>query len=485
MSKITAPLHIRIQKPKADGSRVVFSFSASRDIGLQSRNRWYIDYQGLDVTHVAAEMFTMVFLAWQLPVFLQSRAQSISISAEFPVSEDVWLFVERLMRNKGISLKRVQFDGLVARRPEATDGTPGYGYRQRKTLSVVPDGLPRGVVREILTKFTDPKDLSFRSLDVIFDAKAEAAWTESKSELSSSARFSSDFGVTLRRVALGAAPRAFSAYVLAAVPGLIAGGFTRYATFLGGNRFWQHVGDSASIGNSGQRTENFQALSDFLATAVNYPVQFANVGRSLSGLGAVKALNRLAPEWSSWHSAAIAGSEVWATRTAGVLAFFAASVERDGQLSAGAKALLKGSRIYSSMLATVRGNALIGWDGNIGWESRLGIPDFELMELHELCNNLCSRSVSTVESDDSTFWDVIAPFGKRGYPDLWNLRQLRPDEYRNGFEECISVVLNGVLETSDWRGEYPLRSEAVKFTETVELPRPWPMSFRVQRVSVG
>lgn len=485
MSKVTAPLHIRIKKPQASGSKVVFSFASSRDIGLQSRNRWYIDYQGLDVTHVAAEMFTMVFLAWQLPVFLQSRAQRIIISADFPVSEDLWLFVERLMRNKGISLKRVSFEGLVSRRPDATDGTPGYGYRQGKTLSVVPDGLPRGVVREVLTKFTDHGGLSFRSLDVIFDAKAEAAWTGGKSELSSSARFSSDFGVTLRRVALGAAPRAFSAYVLAAVPGLIAGGYTRYATFLGGNRFWQHVSDTASIGNSGQRTENFQALSDFMATAVRYPVQFANVGRSLSGLGAVKALNRLAPQWSSWHETAVDRSEMWATRTTGVLAFFAASVERDGSLSQSAKALLKDSRIYANMSAVVAGSVPMGWDNNIGWEPRLGIPDFELMELHELCHSLCTQAQSAADTDDPTFWEVIAPFGRSGYPDLWNLRKLRPGEYQNGFEECISAVLEGVLDTSDWRGEYPLRTESVVFTNIVELPRPWPMSFREQQVPIG
>lgn len=484
MSKAGAPLHITIHKPESAGSMVVFSFSSSRDLGLQSRNRWYIDYQGLDVTHVAAEMFTMVFLAWQLPVFLQSRAHEITLSADFPVSEDVWLFVERLMRNKGISLNRIQFDGLVDRRPEATDGTPGYGYRQRRTLSVVPDGLPRGLVKEVLSRFVDERDLSFRSLDIVFDASAQSVPSPNATDLASTARFSSDFGVTLRRVALGAAPRGFSAYVLAAVPGLIAGGYTKYATFLGGNRFWRHVTDPASIGNSGQRPENFQALSDFLATAVGYPVQFANVGRSLSGLGAVRALNRLEPGWTSWHAAAVAGSQVWATRTAGVLSLVAASVDRDGRLEDAALGLLKTSKVYANMAAAVRRGAPTGWDTNIGWESGLGIPDFEMMELYELCNSLVQQ-FGHVESSDATFWSVIAPFGQRGYPDLWKLRPLQAGEYQNGFEDCITAVLGTVLETSEWRGEYPLRSEAVKFTETVELPRPWPMTFRNQQVHLG
>ncbi|BCW49557.1 hypothetical protein StoSoilB13_18990 [Arthrobacter sp. StoSoilB13] len=481
MSMATDPLHIKIQKPKAKGSRVNFSFTASRNPELQSRNRWYIDYQGIDVSHVSSDMFTLVFLAWQLPVFLQSRAQKIKISADFAVSEDIWLFVQRLMKNKGMSLQRVRFEGLVSRSPEATDGTPEYAYRQKRTLCVVPDGVPHGVVREVLTQFMDVKELSFRSLEVLFAANAETE-APGQSRLSSSLRISSDFGVTLRRIALGAAPRAFSAYVLAAVPGLIGGGFTRFATFLGGNRFWQHTVDSSSVGNSGQRTENFQALSDFLATAVSYPVQFANAGRSLSGFGAVRALNRLAPAWTVDYEAAISSSEKWSTRPTGVLAFVAACLDRDGTLNEHVKTLFQDSSAYANIRAVAEANSKVGWDSNLLWESRLGIPDFEQMELHELCHKLISQSTEETASNDS-MKGTLAPFGKQGYPDLWNLRKPAPGEYRNGFEECIAAVLEGVIETSEWRGHYPLRTEAVKFTDIVELPRPWPMSFR--QVPVG
>lgn len=481
----TDPLHIKIQKPRTNGSKVTFSFAASRNVESQARNSWYVDYQGLDVSHVSSDIFTLVFLAWQLPVFLKSRAQQIVLSAEFPVSEDVWLFVERLMRNKGISVKRVQFEGLSSRPPAATDGTPGYGYREGKTLCVVPNGVTHGLVREVLTRFMDVEKITFRSLEVIFAAEIEPAVpAKLQSGFSSQLNISSNFGVTLRQSAIDAAPRAFSAYALAAVPGLVAGGFTHYATFLGGNRFWQHAVDSGSVGNGGQRTENFQALSDFLATAIHYPVQFANLGRSLSGLGATRVLNRLAPEWTARHEAAFTAGESWASRPASVLAYVAASVDREGVMSDRARSVLRESSIYASLRAVSQGGARVGWDGNLMWDSRLGIPDFEQMELHELCNLLMQRT----DEGDAGCADLLqslAPFGKRGYPDLWHLEKSRPGEYRNGFEECIHAVLEGVTATSDWRGEYPLRSEAVKFKGKVELPRPWPMSFRSQGAAIG
>lgn len=478
MSMATDPLHIKIQKPKVRGSKVTFSFTASPNLELQSRNRWYIDYQGLDVSHVSNDMFTLVFLAWQLPVFLQSRAQNITISADFPVSEDIWLFIQRLMKNKGVSVQRVRFEGLVSRPPQATDGKPEYAYRRKGTLCVVPDGVPHGVVREVLSRFTNANELSFRSLEILFDSSSEYVSPESESGLTSKLRMSSDFGVTLRRSALGAAPRAFSAYVIAAVPGVIGGGFTRYATFLGGNRFWQHTVDPNSIGNSGQRTENFQALSDFLATAVNYPVQLANVGRSLSGFGAVRALNRLAPGWTSHFETAWDSSEAWSHRPTGVLAFVAASVDRHGALGERARSMLQESSAFAKICAVSYGNPRVGWDSNAVWEPRLGIPDFEQMELNELSHKLISQSSSGEAVEDDSLLAALAPFGRRGYPDLWHLRKPAAGEYRNGFEECIAAVLEGVLATSEWRGEYPLRTEAVKFTDVVELPRPWPMTFR-------
>lgn len=486
MTAATDALHIKILTPRAEASKVRFSYEASRDMGLQTRKNWYIDYQGLDVSHVSNDIFALVFLSWQLPVFLKSKAQKIDFSAEFSISEDVWIFIHRLMKNKGISLNRVRFAGLADRSPLATDGKSGYGYRNGGTLSVVADGVPHGTVREVLTQFTEPDEISFRSLDMIFAANVDAEERSIPQHgFASKLKISSDFAATLRRSATGAAPRAFSAYVLAAVPGLIGGGFNKFATFLAGNRFWQHTVESGSIGNAGQRTENFQALSDFLSTAVNYPVQFANVGRSISGLGAVRALNRLSPEWAECFECALSSNEIWTHRPNGVLAYVAALVDRDGGITDRARVVLQESPAYVRLKAVSESNAEPGWDGNQRWDQKLGIHDFEQMELNELCSRLTTMRCDDVDVSDVGLLNVLAPFGKRGYPDLWNVKEVAPSEYLNGFEECIQAVLVDVLESSEWRGEYPMRSEAVKFTDVVELPHPWPLSFRDQRATNG
>lgn len=482
MSKDSDSLHINIQAPQANGSKVAFSFTC-RGLPLQPSRQWYIDYQDFDVSHVSSEVFTLVFLAWQLPLLLQSDARNISITAEYEVSADLWIFIQRMFEVQGLSMESVHFEGLVDRRPSATDGTPEYGYRQRRTLCVVPDGLPHGLLRAVMSRIEEPRKSVFRSVQEVNEDEPDSALNDLQYGLTSGAGIISNFRQTQSEANYNAFPSEFSSYVIAAIPALIAGGFTRYATFFSGNRFWRNAIDGHVQGSNGERTENFQALSDFMATAINYPVQFANMGRSLSNLGAARALNTLAPSWTAWHDSASNGQE--ASRRPDVSAFAAALAHWDSGSDSRARDVLRNSRLYKRLSAAALGQETTGGHANAGWDSRLGILDFEHMELIELCHQLVNRMSKADTDEDRRYLEVLIPYAHRSYPDLWNLRIIPSGEYKNGFEECIAAVLEEVLEASYWLGDYPLRSGFVQLTNISDMPRPWPMSFRGQQASGG